>query len=892
MQRCEHGSRQEWLLVAAIIGALGAMTVAVAQEPGGEGKGPRDANGSDQRVRITCAQPDLVSGQTLLITRYTEWPRPLLPGVSLPAEVLYVDQGATQRGVRLCVHRLANVTNAGRTSGDVVKGALVTTITTDNFVLSAETPRFELPLPDRFVCEWTAWLKVEEARTFDWCVESDDGSWLWVDGKLAIDNGGEHGMEAKRASVELAAGMHELRVMMFQSGGGFGMKVEQPDPKAKPPYLYRSPGIERIDNSTGFSVDGSCSVALAAGRYRFEVQRVLPDGTLMALTTGVRDVKPGDRIELQVQPPAPVTLSVKAERAQLDRLALRLEGTLEAVSWRRSRDDEQPPLVQLSPGQTYQARLVGRRQGAVGTDHVVLWKSIDAARLSIDTADTWVSECRFEWDDQGHIRPANRVATLYTPEGWGAQKHVKPLSPKALFTNEAGTQPGVQRTVRRLDSLVKGGVAPADLTRGEELTRDVDMQIALGLPGAPSLGQRENVVLEWNGWFRAEKTGPVTFATRSDDGSWLWIDEQLVVDNGGLHGMQTKNGTVQLEKGMHRLRVLFFQAGGGYGLEVGTQPPADEVCFPIEPGTRLITNRRFIEMSYAYDTAANEHIEIRRQPFVLDAEQTVKCGGPLEVSAYAEVMGTWKAKGGSLAWGAELVTPAGHVVHKMDYLPQYVKDTPDGYPDFVRFRQRYSDIQWSAALKRRDGKALPRDTEKLSQSERAALGDVKRLHELLDVELSYQYNGERVTKTVPITPFIQYDSANWCGPGPNCWRGRMLSYLDKMERCYAIGLMFARRAPTPMIYRWYNHFVGAYTLYSNPIEMHMEWFGLRDRSEIYQEPDLLMHEMLHVQGFEHGDSHDRAISQGQRIFNDHHVYLADHPEYEPLPVTIGGVWNR
>jgi hypothetical protein len=57
-----------------------------------------------------------------------------------------------------------------------------------------------------------------------------------------------------------------------------------------------------------------------------------------------------------------------------------------------------------------------------------------------------------------------------------------------------------------------------------------------------------------------------TFFTESDDGSRLFIGNDLVVDNDGLHGMQERSGSIGLRAGTHAIRVTFFEAGGGAGL--------------------------------------------------------------------------------------------------------------------------------------------------------------------------------------------------------------------------------------------------------------------------------------------------------------------------------------
>jgi len=63
------------------------------------------------------------------------------------------------------------------------------------------------------------------------------------------------------------------------------------------------------------------------------------------------------------------------------------------------------------------------------------------------------------------------------------------------------------------------------------------------------------------------------FYTSSDDGSQLFIDDKLIVDNDGLHGMLEKSGQAPLAKGRHKIKVLFFERSGGDDLDVQWQGP-------------------------------------------------------------------------------------------------------------------------------------------------------------------------------------------------------------------------------------------------------------------------------------------------------------------------------
>ena len=90
-------------------------------------------------------------------------------------------------------------------------------------------------LSDNFYARWTGVLRIEKAgKTLFW-TQSDDGSRLLVDGKVVVDNGGEHPMTEKTGSADLSEGDHELKIEYTQGGGEAGIKVlwqpqEQPGP--------------------------------------------------------------------------------------------------------------------------------------------------------------------------------------------------------------------------------------------------------------------------------------------------------------------------------------------------------------------------------------------------------------------------------------------------------------------------------------------------------------------------------------------------------------------------------------------------------------------------------------------------------------------------------------
>lgn len=88
--------------------------------------------------------------------------------------------------------------------------------------------------------------------------------------------------------------------------------------------------------------------------------------------------------------------------------------------------------------------------------------------------------------------------------------------------------------------------------------------------GSVSLGAAhgENWGRRLTGYLTVPAGGVYAFGLTSDDGSRLWIDDRLVVDNDGLHGAVTKMGNVALAKGHHKIVVGWFNKSGGLDLSL------------------------------------------------------------------------------------------------------------------------------------------------------------------------------------------------------------------------------------------------------------------------------------------------------------------------------------
>ncbi|MBK6378504.1 MAG: hypothetical protein IPF72_01635 [Chitinophagaceae bacterium] len=82
----------------------------------------------------------------------------------------------------------------------------------------------------------------------------------------------------------------------------------------------------------------------------------------------------------------------------------------------------------------------------------------------------------------------------------------------------------------------------------------------------------DKFAFDFSGYIKIDKDAVYDFFTASDDGSKLFIDDDEIVNNDGDHGTEEKGGKAALRKGYHKIKVLYFDSGGGNELKVFIQP--------------------------------------------------------------------------------------------------------------------------------------------------------------------------------------------------------------------------------------------------------------------------------------------------------------------------------
>ncbi|VAX18961.1 alpha-L-rhamnosidase [hydrothermal vent metagenome] len=100
---------------------------------------------------------------------------------------------------------------------------------------------------------------------------------------------------------------------------------------------------------------------------------------------------------------------------------------------------------------------------------------------------------------------------------------------------------------------------------------------------------QHNFALKLNSYVQIDKDGEYDFYISSNDGSKLYIDDKLIVDNDGEHGPKQLSGRVYLNKGKHAIRAEYFQSGGSKVLLVFYS--SNEISYKPVPGSKLFLNK-------------------------------------------------------------------------------------------------------------------------------------------------------------------------------------------------------------------------------------------------------------------------------------------------------------
>jgi hypothetical protein len=146
------------------------------------------------------------------------------------------------------------------------------------------------------------------------------------------------------------------------------------------------------------------------------------------------------------------------------------------------------------------------------------------------------------------------------PVGSQAQDQKEEPEQVYVFGTTVVIPSGLKGTIYYIHSAKKLNELEKEKPRGTIYTSSLNIptqDYSLGFPGISK--RLEWFAIDYTGKFWIDKPGEYRWELTSDDGSMLFIDDKLVIDNGGLHPPATLTGVTELSGGIHKLRVPYFQ---------------------------------------------------------------------------------------------------------------------------------------------------------------------------------------------------------------------------------------------------------------------------------------------------------------------------------------------
>ncbi len=171
------------------------------------------------------------------------------------------------------------------------------------------------------------------------------------------------------------------------------------------------------------------------------------------------------------------------------------------------------------------------------------------------------------------------MADSNAPEATSYEAAVEGVSESEMFP---GALFSIHVQSRRLSKL-----ADVNWNQGpdfEGITPEINLQPA----DLADLPDNTGILVE--GYLRIPKDNNFVFRLSSDDGSKLWINDQLIIDHDGLHGAGPKDGEIALAQGYHSFRLEYFQGAGGKSLEFQWRS-FNDTQFNYVPGTVMMHDR-------------------------------------------------------------------------------------------------------------------------------------------------------------------------------------------------------------------------------------------------------------------------------------------------------------
>jgi len=406
---------------------------------------------------------------------------------------------------------------------------------------------------DFFGFRFTAELDLPQSGAYTFYSRSDDGSQVFINGELVVDNNGLHPAIERQGTINLGAGVHEIEVRFFERAGlnSLAVQIEGPTVARQDAHNFvvfsatvQDPAepTDPAPDPQDPAPDPQDPTAATPGGVAYEYF----EGTWTQLPNfdNLTPVATGNQTDFSL---------IAAQRD--DFFAFRFSAELELTEsgdytfYSRSDDGSQVfingELVVDNNGLHPAIERQGSINLSAGVHEIVVAYFERAGLNSLEVQIEGPSIAR--QDAHNFVMLSSAGQTAQDPDAPAA------ATPDGVVYEY---YEGIWNTLPNFNSLTP--VATGNQT-------DFSLDAA----------QRDNFfAFRFTSTIEITESGTYTFYTRSDDGSQLRINGELVVDNNGLHPAIERQGSVDLSVGVHEIEVTYFERAGLNSLEVEMEGPS------------------------------------------------------------------------------------------------------------------------------------------------------------------------------------------------------------------------------------------------------------------------------------------------------------------------------
>jgi len=412
-------------------------------------------------------------------------------------------------------------------------------------------------LKNYFGVEWIGEIVVDEGD-YTFYLTSDDGSWLWIDDNLIIDNGGLHSERTVSKSVHLSGGVHRIRVKMFEWAGAATCILQWSGKDMPMQVVSKVKKVQKdvltVSDSVTFDVKGNLSDVVKVKVIHVPSEKVIV----------IRDVVV-EKKEREFL--SGLKAYYYTDESWTNLKTVRVEEKIWYADSTSGFSSEIPnwPEPIINKTDSFSVKWEGYLYVPSDGDYTFYLTSDDGSWLYIDG--------NLIIDNGGLHSPLEMSATIHLDRGFHRMelKFFEHYGGAVIrlewerFTQQQPQKEFLNAAWRAYYYEDEGWKNLVNVTNHNRI-RFADAWSGWSSDiqnwPEPIIGETDTFSVNFSADIYMDE-GDYTFYLTSDDGSWLYIDGQIVIDNGGLHSPREVGGSVHLSEGNHKFEVKMFEHYGG-----------------------------------------------------------------------------------------------------------------------------------------------------------------------------------------------------------------------------------------------------------------------------------------------------------------------------------------